>query len=807
MKELFFWKSWSKIEQLLCSALLFLLLLCTVAAVTSWYIGLRNVVLWDVLSELEDVVVQTDTIKNPTAQTLFTKAYLVKEQFVASTMKIEEWPAYCFVALVFLGLSLIVTALSTMNRQKYLIGMGAVTMLLAFCHFEVLENFGIKEPVGFAFFSVGLVGISYYFNAFREDMSVVSRLFVLSTCSFFCLFSIAFFTANTSPMLTIASHALPAFCVLSLGFMVWISVELITGFVYVVTNRRTGLASNSLISFLVISVLYLLSIFLIYLNKTNQTTGDLLMVSPFLLLMLSVWLGLWQFQKRSESFFSFREAGIWLYVGLSFVLLATLLFCFLTQNNPLIDIFETTFVYGQLSIGIVFVGYVGINFWPLFKRGYDVHKVLFKPLHILMWQVWAIGGMGIVGLLAINAFRPYYQFESGRFNALGDLYTHAKDYRLAESYYQLAMGQDAYNHKTNYALASLALLQGDRQTAGVYFRQAIEKNPSPEAFVGLSNVLLEENLFFDAIFNLRKGAERFAESGEIQNNLGYLYSRTKIVDSTFFYLDLARQNCRFKGVPQANLVAFFANNSTLKGEDFEKDKTYNSLLANELIFNKNKKEVPSIQISVPPDSGLSVNNFAYLYNRAIFLKDTSLTPLLQKLEHTSGAFYDELMMARAYTEYYGGTKINGLDLLASKTMSGDTSAQAVLARQTLNFWLSKENISKCDIINRLKTDQDFIYALRRFPLNVNVLTAATQHFNKAKQPKVVYQAILNALRFRANSPDVQKLYILQCLELYLVPFAEDGLNALYQIASPADYEAFLKVYERRKNELIATPSL
>ena len=470
----------------------------------------------------------------------------------------------------------------------------------------------------------------------------------------------------------------------------------------------------------------------------------------------------------------------------------------LSLSNTLLELIETTFIYAQLTLGTIFIFYVGINFWPLFKRSYEVHKVLFKPLKFSLWQTWIISLVGLICLFGYDGSKSYYKFEAGRYDLLGDLYTAKTEYKLAEEYYKVALSQDFMSHRTNYALASLALTQGDRQTAGAYFRQAIQGKGTPQAYIGLSNTLADEGLFFDAIFNLRNGNATFPKSGEIQNNLGYLYSKTNILDSTFYYYNLAQQNAKRSEIPEANLAAFFAKNPTVNPSALNQNSKYNSLIANQLILNKEKMKLSNIELVIPLDSGLSVNNFAYLYNRAVFVRDTNQLDLLRKLESKTTAFYEELQTARAFVEYYNGNKIDGLDLLASQVVS-DTSSKTILARNTLTFWLNKEANSTLKTIP--KTLSEFQIALQKQPLDLNLLAKATDFFNKNKQPNLAYQAILKTLRFRPNSPECQKIYILQCLNMGYSEFAKDGLNALFSITSPKDYDAFMKIYEAKKSEM------
>jgi tetratricopeptide (TPR) repeat protein len=493
-----------------------------------------------------------------------------------------------------------------------------------------------------------------------------------------------------------------------------------------------------------------------------------------------------------------------------------------TDNNPLIEVFEDAIIYSQLAIGTVFTGYIGLNFWPLFKQGKAVYKVMYKPIRILQPQVWLIGGMGVVTLVSLNRFHSLDQVQAGHYNALGDLHTATREYAIAEQYYQLALDLDFQNHKSGFSLASLALIQGDRLSAGAYFQQALHKDPTPQAYAGLSQALLNENLFFDAVFNLRKGLNVFAGNGELQNNLGYLYTRTTIADSAYYYFELARQHAVNAAVPETNLLAFWGksltaldSSNTLSGlgltnADFKETKLMQSTRAS-LSHEANrialaqltgeKTAVEKIDLSLSSDSALSVNNFAYLYNTGQYTQDTTLAPLFQKLIATgnNGNFYSELQLAHANAEY-GRDKIVAFDILASQTVA-DTSQKVALARRTLQFWQLKERTQEATaaaLANGLTSEADLVAALRRHPFSLAILQKATGFFNQRNQPKIAYQYLLNALRFRRDSPELQKTYILQCLHLRLTEFADDGLRDLFSLTSATDYQAFLKTYQAKR---------
>jgi tetratricopeptide (TPR) repeat protein len=867
MTSLFFWQKWNRSHRFLYLTSLGLLKFGLITLLFFHYRGLENTVEWQILSELDEVPVQLDSLavhspqsivdssqlavgstqsavggvpldsngrsaivnpQSPIANRqstipLLGKAYLLKEQFVPVQIDVPSWLAWGYLGFLLAGLVLLLSAVSALSRWWYIAAMAIFIAFLASSHLEILQLFGSDKALGFGITTILLGGVSYYLHAFREDISIEKRIFIFAGLITILAVFVSFFTKTPLVALTVTSYSLLPVIALSVVFVGWLSVEIIAGFVYVVTNPRTGFGKTSLINFLFLAGLYLFSMLLLYLKITRQTENNFWYISPFILYVVSVILGVWSFEKRTEGLLPFREIGAWLYAGFGLVTTAAMAFVLFTQNNSLIEVFEDAIVYSQLAIGTIFTGYVALNFWPIFKQGKAVYKVIYKPMRILQSQAWLIGGMGVVALLALNRFFTVDQALAGHYNTLGDLHRTTKEYVVAEQYYQIALNLDYQNHKSGFALASLALSQGDRIAAGAFFQQALHKDPSPQAYAGLSQALLNENLFFDAIFNLRKGIQTFPRNGELQNNLGYLYTRTTIADSAYYYFEAARQNIQNSEVPETNLLSFWGKALTftdaknpmsslgLTSADFKETQLLETK-SNTLSHEANrlavaqltgaKTEAIQVNTNLPKDSALSVNNFAYLYNYGQYTRDSSLAVLFHKLVNTgtNGNFYHELQLAEAYSEY-NRDKIAAFDILASQTVA-DTSQKVALARQTLQYWLLKEAPSGQAVgqyaIGSLKTEADFMNELRQHPLDLSLLQQTVSFFNQQKKPQVAYQSLLNALRFRRDSPELQKLYILQCLHLRLTDFAEDGLRDLFSITTDADYQAFLKTYQAQR---------
>ena len=163
----------------------------------------------------------------------------------------------------------------------------------------------------------------------------------------------------------------------------------------------------------------------------------------------------------------------------------------------------------------------------------------------------------------MKSFYTLNQAVASYYNSLGDHQVANHDYRFAEVAYKQAIGAEFRNHKTNYALASLALLQNDNETAAVYFKRALAKNPSPYAYEGLARSFSDRDRFFDAMFTLKEASKHFPKNTEILTNLAYLYNKAKQLDSSLIYLEKAQEFSSNSLITASNLVAFWAKNGKL----------------------------------------------------------------------------------------------------------------------------------------------------------------------------------------------------------------------------------------------------
>lgn len=836
MYRLFFWQNWSKTEKLICLCILTVLLLSLALLGVYWYHGLDNVIHWDVLSELDEIPTVTNSFSDGELKyTINGNAYLVKERFLASIMQTNTLATYMFLGLVAIGLNLLLAAFSALPRYWFLGGM--VTLAAVFITFRLENVFNLTNQAGFLVAFVSFAGLAFYFNNYAIKASFIKRLGGFLLLTIIAIGIIQYFSKISHPFLAVASYGLLSAIAFTVLFVLLISHEIVASLVWIVSNSGIR-GKSSLNQFLIVSSIYLLNILLIYLERHKYIDWNILAISPIVLFIISTVLGIWGFRDITEesTHFNFRTIGVWLYLGLAIIATSTIGLAYATGNDPLIDALQSFIIAAHLIMGFAFFLYVLLNFIQAMQKGLPIFRILYRPqfLELSLFRLGAL--LGIVTLLSLKGFYAYYQASAGYYNTIADFYKASNDLPYAEAFYKEATHNDVRNHKSNYSLATLAMEVNDKDNTGAFLKNALEKNPSPYAYSGLSKVLQEKDMFFDALFTMQEGVRRFPDNQQLLTNLAWLYEKTKVTDSTLYYLNRAKENCTDCDLADANLLAFRLKYSKGDSVKNEKANASTTLLANQSASVNGKKELSASNIKLGSDSALNVSQFALIYN--LTTTATAKAPFsgkdLQKIQQkaVNQGFYEDLAFAIASQNYYKEDKIEGLKQLT--ILANDSTRKKPLYNQVVGMWYlqqglfdkaivhlakagdraSVEILQKQDfvvsipeyqqtqaeeLLKNAKTKTDFDKALRESPLNPVLISKTVDFYNtKLNKPNDAYNLVFNALQINDNSVELWKVYVLQSLKIGVDNYAEEGLDKLRALTSPTDYQAFLSTYQAQK---------
>jgi tetratricopeptide (TPR) repeat protein len=373
--------------------------------------------------------------------------------------------------------------------------------------------------------------------------------------------SIYFVSPVAYPFLHLATSAYVPGLILSVIFILMVAHEIMAGFIYV-TSAGTS-SSKSLRHFMVITVIYLGNLVLAYMHEAGLIHWDFLYINPYLLMTVSILLGIWGFRQREnlyENILPFNPYGAYLIIALSIITLSTTGMLLGNHNDVGLKVIRDVILFSHLGYGVIFFIYVVSNFMVMMADNLPAWKVLYKPTRMPYFTFRFAGLIATMAFVFYTGWREYvYHSTSGFYYQLADLYQLMDQRAIAEAYTQQARKYVAVNNRANYILGMQESSRNNFKHAHSAYELANSKYPTPYSMANNANLFMMEGRYFEGIEAMRKASEKFNSSGILQNNLGYAYSRIHRLDSALILFDQARQHKPSRAVAEANFLALIGN--------------------------------------------------------------------------------------------------------------------------------------------------------------------------------------------------------------------------------------------------------
>jgi tetratricopeptide (TPR) repeat protein len=643
---IFFWNEWRKSYRYLYTFGLIVFFSLIVYLAYSTFLGENNMLYWTVDGQL-------DILKIPLASfnqllynfNLQVDSYLLTETFRPSFIDLNFVASQIYFVALVIGSIFLLTVMSDLGRIWYAIAIGMFIFFLANLKLELLGIFhNIHEKSFLIFCIIAYVPLTYYYHSFSKDVHHGLRFLIFTIITAFVIGIGAYFTQNPQPIFTIVHHGFVLPVIFSLLFILLNSSEIVRGILKVTTTGRLAGSGNTR-HFIILSLIYLFNLAYFIAKTAYGVNWGIIYIHPFYIVILSSIIGIWGFMKREEQYgdmMLFAPTGAFLYIGLGIITLSTISFTLQEVNDSWIEVFEDGVAFSHLAWGLMLLSYVLVNFLDPLLQNLPVHKILYKPRNMDYTSAW-LGGLVIISALCFRSgFFQYQQSFAGYFIGLAEVSRAEKDIYTTKQYLGLASVYDVRSFRANYTLGCLAREAKERDAAKLFFEDAIQRRNVPYAYAHLAELHLQENRYFDAIFQLRTGLEKCPESGELANNLALLYNQHTYGDSAYIYFDYAKRKTKFSQIPESNTYALLAKYDfpdTLYKQinDLAKDKNYVGFASNELAY-LNKQGVVSdkpFNNSLLPDSTLNTPQLCYLFNYALNKVKNADDDLIKKLEYYS----------------------------------------------------------------------------------------------------------------------------------------------------------------------------
>ncbi|HEY4651981.1 MAG TPA: hypothetical protein VIG72_11240 [Pontibacter sp.] len=672
MSKTNFWKSW---DTTLKYPYLFLMALTLAALLLGGYFyftGNNAAYSWDKITDLQVVPVPVNEVTRMLEPfTLYADGYLVLEQYDVAPIVVHTWPAVIFVGILGICLAFYAAAISTMRQIPYFVGVLLLMLFLASFNIDLLQVFGEEQSQAMLLVTILLLaGLSYGFQAFWKHIAFGWRVAALLVAVL--VLGIAIFSeAEFAPALTalhLVNYSSLGTLVVALLFMIWVSYENVNALLWINTQAKTPERRFSIWQFILITGLYLTNLLLLYLRHMGYLQLDFIYLNGFLILLLSIVTGFWGMRQREVfygKYFPFRPTGAVLYLVFTIITLLSIGYAFATANDPLTVLYHDLIIYTHLVYGAVFFLYLLLNFARLLKERKAVYKVVYEPRMFTLFSFFLMSTVIMAILVIRSQYRTYFYAKAGYYNYLGDLYTATDNAVLAKRFYEESDVYDINNVKANYSLASMYRTASQRNNEILHLKGALGKRPNPKLYVRMANLYDEKQYFFEKLYVLHEGLNKFPESGELYNNMALLYMQTSVTDSVEYYFNLAQKYSSQPEAIQSNMLAFYTKQAMLEParQLLAKAQTgeYKSLRSNVAVLRQllGTNTSASAKDRFAPDSLEQVEDFTLFYNQTLTSlgqDDTTQLKYIDRYLQSPGnqLFQEDLLYSKALVHHYNG---------------------------------------------------------------------------------------------------------------------------------------------------------
>lgn len=485
------------------------------------------------------------------------ESYLTFSYFNGSAIHPNLNASYFFLIGLVFGVVLLLTIITTLEKFWYFAGMGLFILFMVSMRLEVLRLFDLTGRTIPILIICVFVLTTFFFNSIRSSTPFIFRFLTFLLLTVVLAVGIHFFAGVDYPFLHMAVTGYLPGLILSVIFILMIAHEIPASFVYITS---TGTAtSKSLRHFSVISVVYMVNLVLAYMHEKNLIEWDFIYINFFLLLTLSAILGIWGFRHREnlyENMLPFNPSGAYLILVLGCITFLTGGLLLGNHNDPAIKIIRDVIIFSHIGYGGIFLIYIVSNFMVMLAENLNVWKVLYKPTRMPYFTFRFAGLIATMAFVFYSNWKEYaYNGMSGFYNHLGDLYVLLDREALAEAYYQQGRAYGFQNNRSNYVLAQREVGKNNVKKAHNHYDLANSSRPTEYSLANEGNLFLAERRTFESIASFSKALSKFPNSGPLENNLGFAYSKIHKLDSALFFFDAARNNKESKEAAEANVFA------------------------------------------------------------------------------------------------------------------------------------------------------------------------------------------------------------------------------------------------------------
>ncbi|MDZ4714264.1 MAG: hypothetical protein SH819_02240 [Cytophagales bacterium] len=691
MKSTPFWNYWSPAERRIFLVLAGLFALVLAAALVSFFVHPWPVFSWQQLQELQTQEIPVFSFERGNMEfTVPAENFILFERWMANPFEPNLVALDVYFFFFSAGLIVVLSTISLLPRFWFYVGAGLAVFLISSLRWEALLLGGLGNQIPVIGITILFVTILLYFQFFQTASTYWTRTITFALAIVLIALIVSFTSQTNQPLRFLAVNTLPAALVLLVAFILMTAHQLMASFVTLATQSTK---THGLRNYLIISIIYLLNLWLAYWDRIGWLDWDYT-IPGLALLFISGALTLWNIRQRAPLYegITSREEFFTLFIwAFGTMAMATAGYFIASANDIVVLTLGDLIIYTHLGYGMMFLIYVGSNFLGVFEKNLPVQKVLYKPTSMPYFTYRFAGLIVTLAFIFYNTWMtPVNHFISGYYTALGDLHFYEPTPK-AYNFYRRGHFEALYNQHASTALALFEGSNGNYQKQLAYSVDANRFLPTEFTLLNTDHLYLLSGRAYEDIQLLRKAKSIFPSSGVIRNNLGLAYTRVGMADSAAYYFKAAAGDRRTRNSASLNMLGLVTRNNLKDPVDSISvylSSAAASVRSNAIALANRRGKALETRIVLPADSVLDLFNAALLGNyltNQIARPDTAFISRCIALARVNQnqPFKSMILQAAAGACYASGQVNRAVLLLQEVIFSGNNQGPN---NYTLGLW-------------------------------------------------------------------------------------------------------------------------
>lgn len=495
---------------------------------------------------LDRIAVPFDWVQiGPLAYPINIDNFLIFQEFHSLPMAINPMESYFFFGLVFLIASSFLTMLSGFNKMAIVAGGIGWIVLVTLCNFNGLNIGGASANLPLIIVLVGSLGPVIILHIWGQNLSLILKWCITTTSFGLAIFILVKLSPITQPILFISEYSTVMALGLCIAWIFWNGHSFVSGIYILLARANKDLGMKISYQMGIISIGYLASLFLLFMEMTGDLVTPFFGFSPLYLLIPVGALGWVSFNSKIKQIPNLAADGKTLKILHLLGFGLTLWLCWkliLSGNQPGEELVKHLFLYSQIGFTLFFIVYLFSNFLSIMDSGKAIDEILYKPYSLPYYHL-RIGGLMAILVLTIYAEGIIsVQLNALTNNIMGDYYYQSGQQLEASILYENSWAKYRKNNKAKHLTAQLLFELNQPTLAKQHLEESFAEYPQVDNIILLSNRLHREDKLFESIFYLEKGLDIFPSNPYLANNLALFYVKIKQEEKAVQTLETHAQN-------------------------------------------------------------------------------------------------------------------------------------------------------------------------------------------------------------------------------------------------------------------------